>query len=274
LSAAGLLACSSGSSAPLAPSATGAVRSIDSATSGAARVKARKPVALSPVGGGVVNDLTPDLTAQNATGSFVSGLTFTYVFRVWNEQGELVYTSNAVEQGSGDTTTHEVDADLDFNKPHTWAVQAFLGANEGPASDTADFRTMDLPNHFRCGPPFNHSPVAIIQCHRDMFPLLRDEQVPIMLKRIARDFNRAGVEGGPFGALWKLKDNNCHGYSCDVICSGQGDEQNQWDILIDETFAVWGSDIVGIRVDHCEIQPSELEEVSFQGPNGLIPFEP
>jgi hypothetical protein len=163
---------------------------------------------------------------------------------------------------------------LDFDEPHSWDVQAFLGTDAGPVSDTAQFRTMDLPDHFRCGPPFNFEPVDIIQCHRDLFPELHDEEAPIMLKRIARDFNRAGVAQGPFGVLWKLHNNNCFGYSCDVICSGQGDDQNQWDILIDESIAIWGDDIDGIRVDFCEIQPSELIEVSFDGPNGPIPFEP
>ena len=45
--------------------------------------------------------------------------------------------------------------------------------------------------------------------------------------------NAAGVSGGPFGILEKASGNNCGGYSCDIICSGQGNAQKQWDVLID-----------------------------------------
>ena len=76
------------------------------------------------------------------------------------------------------------------------------------------------------------------------------------LRDSVRQFNQAGVPGGPFGLLRKRSGNNCGGYSCDVICSGQGDAQRQYDVLIDEDRPTWSGRPIGpdIRVDVCEIQ--------------------
>jgi hypothetical protein len=53
----------------------------------------------------------------------------------------------------------------------------------------------------------------------------------------------------------KESGNNCGGYSCDIICAGQGSSQKQWDVLVDEKYARWGSPIGdGQRVRPCEIQ--------------------
>jgi hypothetical protein len=80
-------------------------------------------------------------------------------------------------------------------------------------------------------------------------------QAVAFLKASARDMNRAGVSGGPYGVLRKKSGNNCLGYSCDIICAGQGSSQRQRDVLIDEKYATWGSPLgAGQRVDVCEIQ--------------------
>lgn len=52
------------------------------------------------------------------------------------------------------------------------------------------------------------------------------------LRQTAASLNAASVPGGPFGILVKTSGHNCHGYSCDIICSGQGNSQRQWDVLI------------------------------------------
>ena len=68
-----------------------------------------------------------------------------------------------------------------------------------------------------------------------------------------------GVAGsGPFGILQK-PGGVCGGYSCDIICTGQGTSQQQWDILGDSDGAqtpIWSgpSTYPDIRVDTCDIQ--------------------
>jgi hypothetical protein len=80
-----------------------------------------------------------------------------------------------------------------------------------------------------------------------------------LMRAIARDLNASGIAGGPFGILRKSGGNQCHGYSCDVLCAGQGDSQRQWDVLSDvhsTNAPMWAgpNTLPGIRVDVCEIQ--------------------
>jgi hypothetical protein len=80
-----------------------------------------------------------------------------------------------------------------------------------------------------------------------------------LMKAIARSLNRNGISGGPFGALRKESGNNCHGYSCDIVCAGQGGSQRQWDVLRDiegDQTPTWSGPHRGseIRVDICSIQ--------------------
>jgi hypothetical protein len=99
-------------------------------------------------------------------------------------------------------------------------------------------------------------PYDILVCYRQTYgtPMSRDEHVDF-LRSATRHFNQVGVPEGPFGLLRKLSGNNCNGYSCDIICAGQGTGQQQWDVLIDEEIPTWGSPLSGsIRVDVCEIQ--------------------
>lgn len=39
--------------------------------------------------------------------------------------------------------------------------------------------------------------------------------------------------GPPYGVLIKTSGNNCAGLSCDIICTGNGSEQDQYDVLED-----------------------------------------
>ena len=77
------------------------------------------------------------------------------------------------------------------------------------------------------------------------------------LRQVSRDLNRAGISGGPFGILVKTSGSNCHGYSCDIICSGNGGSQRQWDVLIDAGASnglTWHEVGPGQTVRPCEIQ--------------------
>jgi hypothetical protein len=80
-----------------------------------------------------------------------------------------------------------------------------------------------------------------------------------LMRAIARSLNRNGISQGPFGILRKEGGNNCGGYSCDVLCAGQGNSQRQWDVLGDiegDQNPTWGgpNTVPHIRIDRCEIQ--------------------
>ena len=99
-------------------------------------------------------------------------------------------------------------------------------------------------------------PYDILVCYRQLYatPMSHDDHVSF-LRDATRHFNNVGVPDGPFGLLRKAAGNNCGGYSCDVVCAGQGSSQKQWDVLINEEIPTWGPPISGaIRIDVCEIQ--------------------
>jgi hypothetical protein len=80
-----------------------------------------------------------------------------------------------------------------------------------------------------------------------------------MLISTAKSLNANGIGGGPFGILRKSGGTQCGGYSCDIICAGQGTGQRQWDVLSDIQGAqgpMWLGPHTwpDIRVDVCEIQ--------------------
>jgi len=209
-------------------------------------LKATPPVPQSPVGDQQVPARTPiTLVAAPADGIFVAA-TFQYRFELRDAEGELVQESGLM----GDTSW-QVTADLEADSRYLWRVRAEIGNAAGPWSETVSF--MSPPRS-----PCAHldDPLAIIGCWIAI--VFDDEPGPgehwELLSNVAREFNRAGVPGGPFGILVKQSGNNCVGYSCDIICAGQGNDQEQYDVLIDDRIPVWGGPIEQIRADVCEIQ--------------------
>jgi hypothetical protein len=99
-------------------------------------------------------------------------------------------------------------------------------------------------------------PLSILQCNKEPYPgQLHGSTAVAFLRASARDMNAAGVPGGPFGLLVKTSGNNCDGYSCDIICAGQGGSQRQYDVLMDETWPAWNLVDPGTQVVRpCEIQ--------------------
>lgn len=134
-----------------------------------------------------------------------------------------------------------------------------------------DFRAVPLPPPIPCPeppppdppPPPTDDPVEIVRRAQEAYPL--HEQRVDMLKKAARDLNAAGISSGsssgvsrgPFGILRKQSGNNCDGYSCDIIAAGQGVDQGQWDVLINDTTPAFNGPKTiadNIRVDICEPQ--------------------
>jgi hypothetical protein len=74
------------------------------------------------------------------------------------------------------------------------------------------------------------------------------------MKEVAYDLNQLDIsDKGGFGVLVKDIGNNCLGYSCDIICEGNGGNQNQFDILRDESEPQWSEVGDGLVVRFCEI---------------------
>jgi hypothetical protein len=195
-----------------------------------------------------------------------------YTVQVANDQGFSSISALFVVDEAGSETTIAQNYGFLNNHTYFWRVrardtgdsQALSAWSSVQAFTTAYVAPAPAPppgggggNPRQCGPPFQNDPIGILQCHRDRFPEhMSSGQAVDFLKASARDLNRAAVAGGPFGILQKRSGNQCNGYSCDIICAGQGSGQRQYDVLIDEKYANWGSPISGggTRVDVCEIQ--------------------
>lgn len=100
---------------------------------------------------------------------------------------------------------------------------------------------------------------AVVACERGRYAFIGHDEVVTFLRDVARSLNEGGVAGGPFGVLRKTTGNNCGGFSCDIICAGQGDQQRQWDVLTDFEGAQvpgWAGPhgVPDIRVDECVIE--------------------
>ncbi len=104
----------------------------------------------------------------------------------------------------------------------------------------------------------SNDPLTIVKCERAKYGAMTPEQIVTLLTDIAKSLNRNAVPGGPYGILKKAGGNNCGGYSCDIICAGQGQAQKQWDVLVgDEALSPrWPSDPLvypNLRLDECVI---------------------
>lgn len=247
----GLVASCTQPGTPLSPSSS--FPSSADAGPGGETLKVTAPELVFPVGNIEVDDDDPDFEFGHAEAKYTSTVsTFKYDFELY-EEGALVH-SMSLPQGSGNTTSFEIPAALDRGEEFTWRVRARLGTLVGPWSATGAFETKA---QFTCvdkGP----NALAIITCHRNRFPTDRHPnkaELFEMMRGIARDFNRAKVpEDHPWGVLNKPSGNNCNGISCDIVCSGQGAFQDQYDVLIDETTPIFGSALDVIRPDTCIYQ--------------------
>jgi hypothetical protein len=107
------------------------------------------------------------------------------------------------------------------------------------------------------GPVYGQTPVEIVTKVSAGTPAdAPPAHVVAVLKRIAYELNAAKVAEGPFGILRKASGHNCVGYSCDIICAGQDDDQQQWDVFLDgnPSRPTWGRVRPPLRTDVCELQ--------------------
>jgi hypothetical protein len=238
-------ACTSSDPAmPVAPSGD------TSAAADGSKLKVQGAAPQSPTGDEQLTSTPITLVASPASASFTQHVEFRYRFELRDTAGNLIQSSDSVN-----TPTWEVPVELAVGERYTWRVRAEFENGVGPWSLVASFITPVKPpspcRHF-------NDPIGIIGC---WMSILWDNSVGpgehyALNVAVSKELNRAGVEGGPFGLLRKVVGNNCLGYSCDIICAGQGGGQEQYDYLINDEIPVWGSPKSGsqIRVDVCEIQ--------------------
>lgn len=170
------------------------------------------------------------------------------------------------EAGSASRPRKTANLALPWNRTIFWRVKAFDAANnQGPWSATQSFRTPDAPTSGGGGgvgdgsacPPSPITQLNILRCERSKYGTpMSKSQLLSLLRTSARKFNQNNLPGGKYGILRKTGGHNCGGYSCDIICVGNGDGQKQYDALLDaegSATPVWGSPKTkpNIRVDTC-----------------------
>lgn len=225
------------------------------------------PTAASPVNNAPVAERRPTLRINNSSHNSAVGAV-SYFFMVAKDQAFTQISATGVVPEGG-VTQWTVDRELDYGWTHFWRVRATDGEITTDWSPTAAFKTPPAPappggggggGGIPPGAPCNSpNPEKIVECERAKYGHMSHDQMLEFAKATTRSLNRNGIAGGPFGVLTKTNGTNCGGYSCDVICSGEGGNQRQWDILGDiegaQTpgwFGPNGPD--GIRTDKCTVQ--------------------
>lgn len=222
------------------------------------------PTASSPVNNTAVASRRPLLAINNSGHNSAVG-PVTYFFMVAKDQAFTQISATGVVP-EGQYTEWTVDRDLDHGVTHYWRVRATDGEITTDWSPTASFKTPNAPpptggggGGNNGGPCDNPDPFKIVECERAKFGHMSHGQMLEFAKATVRSLNRNGISGAPFGILRKGGGTNCGGYSCDVICAGNGGGQRQWDILGDiegDQWPAWGgpNTLPHIRVDLCEVQ--------------------
>ena len=227
----------------------------------------RAPAPLSPGDNEQVSSRRPSLRIRNAERNSAVGPVH-YVFIISRDQAftQVVSAANAGE-GNGETSW-TADVDLDFGATFYWRVRATDGDTSSDWTSTRVFRSPGAPAPGpgpapapppSGGPCVSRDPEAIVACERRKFGRMSSSQLVTFLRQVARSLNANGISGGPFGILRKGSGHNCGGYSCDIVCAGQGSGQSQWDVLGDadgSQFPTWAGPkrAPNIRADVCEIQ--------------------
>ncbi len=224
------------------------------------------PTAIAPVNNVMTASATPVLTVANsATAGPVGNMSYEFQIAADQAFAQLV-SAGVVSEGAGQTSM--ASAPLAGSQTFFWRTRVSDGETTSAWSATQAFRTPAAappppspgPTPPPSGAPCNSSnPQSIVACERAKFGHMSPGQLVQFLRATASSLNRNGIGGGPFGLLRKGAGSSCNGYSCDIICAGQGSSQRQWDVLGDAEGAQdpgWNGPhtVPDIRIDVCEIQ--------------------
>jgi len=224
------------------------------------------PVAVSPINNAQVTSTTPEFVVHNA--QFVGPVGgLVYEFHVASDQAfSHLVTQGTFNEGNGDTKFRSNP--LPSSATLFWRSRATDGETTSAWSATQAFKTPAAPAPSPSpgpspapggGPCVSSSPLQIITCERNKYGHMSSTDTVNFLTASARSLTSNGISGGPFGLLRKGGGSSCNGYSCDIICSGSGNGQRQWDVLGDAEGAQVPSfngpaTVPNIRVDVCDIK--------------------
>ena len=240
------------STAPTSPSSS------PTAANAAGALKGTGPTPIAPTDGSRLTTRQPTLMVTNPA-SYAPASTLRLRFVVQDASGAILHSSDPVRLGS-DSTSYTLPIDLDYDRSFRWFAEVVWNGSSSPAFAARWFATPPAPAPAAVATVDNcpgTTPLAIVTCQREKVAGRMDAaQLLAFVRGVARNLNDNGVPGGPFGVLQKRSGNNCSGYSCDVICAGQGGGQRHWDVLLDMEAAqipLWaGPYQTNIRLDVCE----------------------
>jgi hypothetical protein len=225
------------------------------------------PPHLSPAANAQLSTRLPELViGRSARNEAIGNVAYEFQIATDVTFSNIVAAGNRSEAGS--TTTYNPDGPLVGSTVFYWRVRAFDPEVTSNWSAIQAFVTAAAPAP---GPGPGPSPApnpggpcnsssgqAIVECERAKFGFMGSGEIVTFLRNVADSMNRNGISGGRFGLLLKPSGNNCAGYSCDIICSGNGGGQRQWDVLSDvegTQGAMWAElDSSHITVRACEIR--------------------
>lgn len=219
-----------------------------------------------PVNNETVSGVRPVLRVANASAQGPVGQAY-YLFQVSTSSSfsHLVVNDEVPQQGGETKLTSRT---LAYSTRYYWRVRVSDGETTSPWSEIESFRTGAKPapspspdpdpgpGPGSCGAPYPSTPLSIVKCQRSKYGHMSSSQIVKFLIATAKDLNAHGISGRPFGIAVKTGGHNCLGFSCDILCSGNGSSQRQWDVLSDAEGSqgpTWGEvDRVAVRT--CQIQ--------------------
>lgn len=198
------------------------------------------PTPKAPIANAQLTTARPELRVSNGTSQGPVAQAF-YLFQVATDPAfSRIIVNEEAPQGSGETAL-TVPGVLNYATQYYWRARISDGGTTGPWSATETFRTGAAPAP-QPGPSPSPAPGGscvlstgfdIIACNRARYGFMSSSQIVEFLTQSAKDLNAAGIAGRPFGILVKPDGHQCNGYSCDILCAGNGSGQRQWDVLRD-----------------------------------------
>jgi hypothetical protein len=225
----------------------------------------RAPELSSPGNGESGVSVAPQLRLRNSSRSGPAGnIRYRYQVATSSSFAGLVTGNSAQPENVSAGQTLWQASGLTHNTTYYWRVQATDGETTSGWSNVWRFTTSGVPEAppadpgEACGPPYPTDPYNIVRCRRSQYPTpMSESQTVAMLRGTAQDLNAMHYPGGPYGILVKSGGSNCNGYSCDIICAGQGSSQVQYDVLgdaEDRAYPTWNGPLDTIVVRTCEIR--------------------
>jgi hypothetical protein len=217
----------------------------------------------SPVNNDQTASRRPELVVGRSNRNAAIG-NVAYEFQLASDPSFGGMAAAGMRSEAGATTSFVPDGDLPGSATFFWRVRATDDEFTSNWSSTQSFRTPAAPGPGpgpgpgpAPGAPCNFSTgEAILDCERSKYGFMGEGEIVAFLRDAVDSLNRNNIPGGRFGMLLKPSGHNCGGYSCDIVCSGNGGSQRQWDVLVDAggaTTPTW-SEVSGITVRVCEIR--------------------